>query len=352
MRRKLDPVEDTIRGVSNFTRRIKGMYIFIGNFIYVVDFMIVEDISSIIDPRLSQVVLGKPFVEISNMTHDLSLGEVRLRLVVVMYLRSRGVCGDMAVMNVGIQLLVHVVIPSHINAAFTYDICIVRTRKVTTIQVKKRAYRMEDVHALFQEKGKIVGIYRFDETKEQKNKTRRTISAFWDFIGHVVKQRFCVIGYIIRRSWDLGMIHTIEDAVDRVLLLQLVLFMGYRRMEHDSVIKEAESSAKKDALEDKKRKFYAACSRPQGKRKGKLLLFAHGKQRSIQLLVHVVIPSHINAAFTYDICTVRTRKVTTVRVKKVCTVRIIREKCSNGMGTSDLKTVVGAGSKNCQARSI
>ncbi|GJU36091.1 hypothetical protein Tco_1184445 [Tanacetum coccineum] len=44
------------------------------NFTYVLDFMIVKDISSIIDPRLSQVVLGKPFVEISNMTHDLSLG--------------------------------------------------------------------------------------------------------------------------------------------------------------------------------------------------------------------------------------------------------------------------------------
>nr|GEV01400.1 retrotransposon Orf1 [Tanacetum cinerariifolium] len=40
------------------------------NFTYIVDFIIVEDISSIIDPRLSQVVLGKPFVEISNMTHD------------------------------------------------------------------------------------------------------------------------------------------------------------------------------------------------------------------------------------------------------------------------------------------
>nr|GEV40634.1 retrotransposon Orf1 [Tanacetum cinerariifolium] len=36
-----------------------------------------EDISSIIDPRLSQVVLGKPFVEISNVTHDLSLGVVK-----------------------------------------------------------------------------------------------------------------------------------------------------------------------------------------------------------------------------------------------------------------------------------
>ncbi|GJU03093.1 hypothetical protein Tco_1113431 [Tanacetum coccineum] len=40
------------------------------NFTYVIDFMIVEDISSIIDPRLLQVVLGKPFVEISNMNHD------------------------------------------------------------------------------------------------------------------------------------------------------------------------------------------------------------------------------------------------------------------------------------------
>ncbi|GJW05048.1 putative ribonuclease H-like domain-containing protein [Tanacetum coccineum] len=39
----------------------------------------------------------------------------------------------------------------------------------------------------------------------------------------------------------------------RVLLLPLVLFMGYRRMEHKSAIKEAESSAQKDALEDKKR---------------------------------------------------------------------------------------------------
>ncbi|GJR72316.1 retrotransposon ORF1 [Tanacetum coccineum] len=70
MKRKLEPRENSNRGVSNFTGRIKGMHIFIGNFTYVIDFMIIEDISSIIDPRLSQVVLGQPFVEISNMTHD------------------------------------------------------------------------------------------------------------------------------------------------------------------------------------------------------------------------------------------------------------------------------------------
>ncbi|GJY74993.1 hypothetical protein Tco_0479424 [Tanacetum coccineum] len=77
MRRKLDPRENSDRGVSNFTGRIKGMHVFVGNFTYATDVMIVEDISSIIDPRLSQLVLGKPFVEISNMTHDPPEGVVR-----------------------------------------------------------------------------------------------------------------------------------------------------------------------------------------------------------------------------------------------------------------------------------
>ncbi|GKF75517.1 MAK10-like protein [Tanacetum coccineum] len=77
MKRKLNPREDSNGGVSNFIGRIKGMHVFIGNFTYIVDFMIVEDISLIIDPRLSQIVLGKPFVEISNMTHDLPEGVVR-----------------------------------------------------------------------------------------------------------------------------------------------------------------------------------------------------------------------------------------------------------------------------------
>ncbi|GJV11769.1 hypothetical protein Tco_1353310 [Tanacetum coccineum] len=53
MRRKLDPRENANGGISNFTGRIKGMHVFVGNFTYVVDFMIVEDISSIIDPRFT-----------------------------------------------------------------------------------------------------------------------------------------------------------------------------------------------------------------------------------------------------------------------------------------------------------
>ncbi|GJY51863.1 hypothetical protein Tco_0442710 [Tanacetum coccineum] len=65
-------------GLNNFTGRVKGMHIFVGNFTYVSDFMIIEDISSVIDPRVSHVVLGKPFVELSGMTYDSSLGVMRL----------------------------------------------------------------------------------------------------------------------------------------------------------------------------------------------------------------------------------------------------------------------------------
>ncbi|GKC43737.1 hypothetical protein Tco_1061459 [Tanacetum coccineum] len=77
IRRRLNPREDANGGIINFTRRVRGMYVFIGNFTYIIDFMIVVDISSIIDPRLSQVVLGRPFVKISNMTHDPHEGVVR-----------------------------------------------------------------------------------------------------------------------------------------------------------------------------------------------------------------------------------------------------------------------------------
>ncbi|GJT59514.1 retrotransposon ORF1 [Tanacetum coccineum] len=77
MRRKLNPREDANGGISNFTGRIKGMHVFIGNFTYIIDFMIVDDISLIVDPRLSQVVLGRPFIEISNMTHNPPEGVVR-----------------------------------------------------------------------------------------------------------------------------------------------------------------------------------------------------------------------------------------------------------------------------------
>ncbi|GKB46269.1 hypothetical protein Tco_0897022 [Tanacetum coccineum] len=46
-------------------------------FNYVVDFLILKDIGCIIDGRLSEVVLGKPFVETSKLEYDQSLVLIR-----------------------------------------------------------------------------------------------------------------------------------------------------------------------------------------------------------------------------------------------------------------------------------
>ncbi|GJW70186.1 hypothetical protein Tco_0127103 [Tanacetum coccineum] len=39
--------------------------------------MILEDLGSVIDGRLSEVILGKPFVQASKLTYDESLGLIR-----------------------------------------------------------------------------------------------------------------------------------------------------------------------------------------------------------------------------------------------------------------------------------
>ncbi|GJZ45185.1 hypothetical protein Tco_0592781 [Tanacetum coccineum] len=61
----------------NFVERAKNVYIFIGCFIYIVDFMILEDLGNIIDSSLSEVVMGKPFAQASKLTYDESLGLIR-----------------------------------------------------------------------------------------------------------------------------------------------------------------------------------------------------------------------------------------------------------------------------------
>ncbi|GJV23392.1 hypothetical protein Tco_1376087 [Tanacetum coccineum] len=57
------------------------MHIFIGCFVYVVDFMILEDLGSIIDSGLSEVVLGQPFTRTSKLTYDESLGLISFGMI-------------------------------------------------------------------------------------------------------------------------------------------------------------------------------------------------------------------------------------------------------------------------------
>ena len=64
-------------GVCNFVGRIKGLCVFVGDFTFVTDFMIVEDLANVIDCRLSNVVFGKPFVEESKLEYDEVEGTIR-----------------------------------------------------------------------------------------------------------------------------------------------------------------------------------------------------------------------------------------------------------------------------------
>ncbi|GJW09713.1 hypothetical protein Tco_1575540 [Tanacetum coccineum] len=68
---------DDPRRVRNFTGKVKGIHVTVGNFTYRTEFLVIEDIGSLIDHSLSNVVLGKPFVNESHMSHDQSLGRVR-----------------------------------------------------------------------------------------------------------------------------------------------------------------------------------------------------------------------------------------------------------------------------------
>ena len=64
-------------GVCNFVGRIKDVHILVGNFAFVTNFMILEDLAGVVDCRLSHVVLGKPFVEVSKLKYDRLRGTVQ-----------------------------------------------------------------------------------------------------------------------------------------------------------------------------------------------------------------------------------------------------------------------------------
>ncbi|GKA53422.1 protein kinase-like domain, concanavalin A-like lectin/glucanase domain protein [Tanacetum coccineum] len=61
---------------SNFVGRVKGLKVFVGNFTYESNFMILEDTTSIIDHHLGEVVFGKPFARNTGLAYDQKEGTV------------------------------------------------------------------------------------------------------------------------------------------------------------------------------------------------------------------------------------------------------------------------------------
>ncbi|GJY95934.1 hypothetical protein Tco_0512295 [Tanacetum coccineum] len=77
----------------NFVGLGMDMHVFVGNMSYVMDFTILESIETNIDPSLSSVVFGRPFVEIAclaiNRKYGLMTFDKRQTRVVVIYSISR-----------------------------------------------------------------------------------------------------------------------------------------------------------------------------------------------------------------------------------------------------------------------
>ncbi|GJZ68001.1 protein kinase-like domain, concanavalin A-like lectin/glucanase domain protein [Tanacetum coccineum] len=61
---------------NNFVGRVRGLKVFVGNFTYECNFMILEDTTSIIDHHLGEVVFGKPFARKTGLVYDQEEGTV------------------------------------------------------------------------------------------------------------------------------------------------------------------------------------------------------------------------------------------------------------------------------------
>ncbi|GJT85060.1 hypothetical protein Tco_1066777 [Tanacetum coccineum] len=59
--------------------RVRDLKVFIGNFTYECDFMILEDTTSIIDHDLGEIAFGKPFIEQTGLAYDKEEGTIVFR---------------------------------------------------------------------------------------------------------------------------------------------------------------------------------------------------------------------------------------------------------------------------------
>ncbi|GJU82653.1 MAK10-like protein [Tanacetum coccineum] len=55
---------------------VKGLKVFVGNFTYECDFMVLEDTTSVTNHDLGSVIFGKPFIEATGLVYDREEGTI------------------------------------------------------------------------------------------------------------------------------------------------------------------------------------------------------------------------------------------------------------------------------------
>jgi hypothetical protein len=59
---------------DNIVARAISLHVFVGRFVYLVEFMVMENLGELIDSNLTQVVFGKPFKKLTNLDEKLMEG--------------------------------------------------------------------------------------------------------------------------------------------------------------------------------------------------------------------------------------------------------------------------------------
>ncbi|GJZ34629.1 hypothetical protein Tco_0580446 [Tanacetum coccineum] len=62
--------------ICNFVERVRGLNVFVGNFTYGYDFVMLKDTTSFIDHYIGKMALGKPFVKESRLVYDKDEGMI------------------------------------------------------------------------------------------------------------------------------------------------------------------------------------------------------------------------------------------------------------------------------------
>ncbi|GKE85185.1 protein kinase-like domain, concanavalin A-like lectin/glucanase domain protein [Tanacetum coccineum] len=62
--------------ISNFVGRVKGLKVFVGNFTYECDFVVLEDTTNVIDHYLGGMILGKTFMKETGLVYDKDEGTI------------------------------------------------------------------------------------------------------------------------------------------------------------------------------------------------------------------------------------------------------------------------------------
>ncbi|GJT03897.1 hypothetical protein Tco_0838359 [Tanacetum coccineum] len=61
---------------KNLVAIVKDVYVFIGSFTYITDFVVLEDIGEFIMSDMAELLMGKPFIKITKLKYDIAKGLV------------------------------------------------------------------------------------------------------------------------------------------------------------------------------------------------------------------------------------------------------------------------------------